>query len=237
MKYIDKIPTNPFKARENKKIYGYGSVAHASVEIALGGGTLPSDIELAAKAGGMQHVDNLKKQVKDLQKKVKILGLGDAKSEVPFLCYLHHPEHKEDRLDVPMFGILDLSSVAFDGKNYIIKFADLKSGAAKWGLAKCLRHYQFREYAYAGWALGGVIPRFDTISLVREDRKNEKDACVRNQPVDFKMNHLIQFYEETKEDMRLLQDIRDGNMPMPSGKVQFFCPYPETTPRLHGKAE
>lgn len=222
-KYIDKIPENPFKQRDKKLIYGYGSVAHAAVELALAGEALPSDAEIAAKAG-VQYIDDVKTHVDLLKKKLVVLGLKDAKSEVPFLCYLKHPD-KNDSLEIPLYGILDLSKMLYSKSKVTMRMADTKSGTAKWGRAKCMDHYQFKGYAYAGWAATGEIPLFDVISLIKPDKKSGKGARVENQPVDFKMSDLIDFYEQTKIAHLFYNQMVSGEWKDNGCTGHFFCPY------------
>lgn len=222
-KYIDKIPENPFKQQDKKAIYGYGSVAHSAVELALAGEELPSDAEIAAKAG-VQYIDDVKAHVELLKKKLDVLDLADAKSEMPFLCYLKHPENDE-MLEIPLYGILDLSKMIVKNKDISIRMADTKSGTAKWGRAKCQGHYQFKGYTYAGWAMTGKIPMFDVISLIKTDKKTGKGARVENQPVDFTMKDLVDFYEQTKLAHLLHKQMCDGNWEEQPCTRNFFCPY------------
>ncbi len=223
-KYIDKVPENPFKQRDKKLIYGYGSIAHCAVELALAGEEIPSDVEIAAKAG-IQYVDDVRIHVELLKKKLDVLGLTDARSEVPFLCYLQNPEDKEDKLEIPMYGIIDLSKMELSKKKVTIRMADTKSGTVKWGRAKCLSHYQFKAYSYAGWAMTGEIPMFDVISLVKPDKKKKTGPTVENQPIDFQMSDLIDFYEETKLGMLLCKQMMDGEWQQTGCTRNFFCPY------------
>lgn len=223
-KYVDKVPENPFKQRDKKSIYGYGSIAHAAVELALAGEELPSDAEIAAKAGA-QYIDDVKTHVELLKKKLVVLGLADAKSEVPFLCYLKHPE-KDESLDIPLYGILDLSKMDMKtNKEISIRMADTKSGTAKWGRGKCMGHYQFKGYSYAGWAMTGKIPMFDVISLIKPDKKKNKPALVENQPVDFTMKDLVDFYEQTEIAMLLHKQMVEGKWQETPCTRNFFCPY------------
>jgi len=222
-KYIDKVPENPFKTRDKKAIYGYGSVAHVAVELAMAGEDLPSEAEIAARAGA-QHIDDVKTHVSLLKTKLDVLGLADANNETHFLCYIKHPE-KDESLDIPLYGILDLSKLEILGKEKGMHIADTKSGAQKWGKSKCMKHYQFKGYAYAGWAITGKIPLFDVISLVRSDHKKGKEATVENQPIDFTMKDLIDFYELTDIAMRLHKQMLAGEWQEQPCTRDFFCPY------------
>lgn len=222
-KYIDKIPENPFKQREKKAIYGYGSVAHVAVELALAGKRIPSDAQIAARAGA-QHIDDIKTHVKLLKEKLKVLKLANAVSEAPVLCYLKHPE-QDEALDIPLYGILDLSKLEISGKDRTMHIADVKSGAQKWARAKCVGHYQFKGYTYCGWAITGDIPTFDVISLIRSDHQKGKEAKVENQPVEFAMKDLVDFYETTKIAMLLHKQMVDGEWEEQPCARHFFCPY------------
>lgn len=223
-KYIDKVPENPFKERDKKGIYGYGSVAHCAVELALAGQELPSDAEIAARAG-VQYVDDVKIHVELLKEKLAVLGLQDARSEVPFLCHLQHPQDEKDSIDIPLYGVIDLSKMELAKKEITIRMADTKSGSVKWGRGKCMSHYQFKGYSYAGWAMTGAIPMFDVISLIKPDKKKGVGPTVENQPVDFTMNDLVDFYEQTKLGILLCKQMIEGGwQPQPCTR-HFFCPY------------
>lgn len=222
-KYIYKEAEDPTKEREKKQIYGYGSVVHEAVEDVRAGKPMPTDVEIAARAG-VQHIDDVKTHVELLLDKLNVLGLGSAMSEAHFLCHLKHPE-KDESLDIPMYGIFDLSQLEISGADRTMRIADIKSGSQKWSRSKCMNHYQFKGYSYVGWAITGKIPMFDVISLIRSDHKNGKDAKVENQPVDFTMKDLVDFYESTDIAMRLHKQMVAGEwIEQPCVKHFFMCP-------------
>lgn len=233
LKYIKKLPENPFEAREKKSRYGYGSVAHLAVEAALTGKRAPDFADIAADAG-IQHIETLEYHIKMLRPKLKALNYGDASSEKALLCQIWNPENPDEQLPLYLYGFLDLSKIMSVKGEKNMMMADVKSGAAPWSINKCRSDYQFRGYAYFGWAFTGKIPQFDVFSLVKPNGK--KGADVRSTPVDFTFAEICQWYRETKESWETVQRIQKGEFPQPKGVPHFFCEYPKIDPHLHGKA-
>jgi len=221
-KYIKKEQEDPFK--DKKHIYGYGELVHYVIELAIKGEDLPEEAEIAARAG-LEYIDQIETHVRLLKEKLDTLGLRDGSPEKEFLTWIRHPENPNEFLDIPLYGIIDLSKIlSNDGlKGQKMRIADFKSGTTKWTKSKCMNSYQFKGYCYFGWAVTGEIPMIDVISLIKKN--GNKDATVSNQPVEFTMKDLVGFYEDTKRGMSICKDMMEGKYNLPSCSNNFFCPY------------